>query len=392
MSSRKGPSTQETSQPSVEKTPENVVKPIGRPVSKKTVENPIQKEVRFDVDEKAREYSPAWRRPFDGVRPVAHDPLRPGKPLPIGEYRTSGTGDGVAYKTKAPIESKVTSEELLSKILGTDVNVSLEELLSNAPGLREELKKQISKKRVSPEESEVRQVNRVEITQFEMPFFEEESLPEVKKECYVHSSDLPRVQLLTATDVDDRLQKGAMHMSDPVLQYLDSLSAEERDLRIIVAAESQPLRVLLATVNGLGVVDCLLDQGSQIVSMSEQIAHELGLGYNPNIRVKMQSANGGISSTLGLAKNVPFKFGDIVLYLQVHILANPPYKVLLGRPFNCLTRSATKDWEDGGQTVTLECPNTDLTYCAPTYDRDKFAHVGLVREIDPTEGFQNSRN
>lgn len=392
MSSRKGPSTQEASQPSVEKTPENVVKPKGRPVDEKTVENPIQKEVRFETDKKAMENSPTWRRPFDGVRPVVHDPLKPGKPLPIGEFRTSGGSEGVAYKTKAPIESKVTSEELLSKILGTDVNVSLEELLSNAPGLRDELKKQISKRRVSPEESDIRQVNRVQVTQSEMPFFEEDKILEEKKEFLVRSSDLPRVQLLTATEVDEKLQKGALYMSDPVLQYLDGLSAEERDQRIIVASESQPLRVLLATVNGLGVVDCLLDQGSQIVSMSEQISHELGLGYNPNIRVKMQSANGGITSTLGLAKNVPFKFGDIVLYLQVHILADPPYKVLLGRPFNCLTSSTTKDWEDGGQTVTLECPNTDLTYCAPTYDRDKFAHVGLVREIDPTEGFQNSRN
>lgn len=173
---------------------------------------------------------------------------------------------------------------------------------------------------------------------------------------------------MSAVEGNTELQHGALYLTDPVMQYLDTLTPEERDLRLIVASESQPLRVLLTTVNGLGIVDCLLDQGSQIVSMSEQIAHELGIGYNPNIQVKIQSANGGILTILGLAKNVPFKFGDIVLYLQVHVLAEAPYKILLGRPFNCLTRSMTKDWEDGGQTVTLECLNTELTYCAPTYD------------------------
>ena len=63
----------------------------------------------------------------------------------------------------------------------------------------------------------------------------------------------------------------------------------------------------------------------------------LAVSWDPDIKIQVQSANKTVEETLGLAKNVPFIFGDITVYLQVHIFTDPAYKVLLGRPFNVLT-------------------------------------------------------
>nr|GAT44352.1 predicted protein [Mycena chlorophos] len=71
---------------------------------------------------------------------------------------------------------------------------------------------------------------------------------------------------------------------------------------------------------------------------------------------------------MGLAKNVPFRWGELKLYLQVHVIRDPAYKVLLGRPFDVLTKSRT-DHEAGRQILTLTDPNTGRAWTVPTYDR-----------------------
>ena len=74
---------------------------------------------------------------------------------------------------------------------------------------------------------------------------------------------------------------------------------------------------------------------------------------------------------LGLAKNVPFIFGDITVYLQVHILMDPAYKVLLGRPFDVLIESVIHNHRDGGQTVIVTDPNTRRRHVLPTDERGR---------------------
>jgi hypothetical protein len=92
-------------------------------------------------------------------------------------------------------------------------------------------------------------------------------------------------------------------------------------------------------INGKNTVESIVDPGSSIIAMSEDICHELGLTYNPSIHLPMQSANGGIDETLGLARNVPCELGSITLFMQVHIICDPAYDILLGCPFNVLTES-----------------------------------------------------
>ncbi|ETW76593.1 hypothetical protein HETIRDRAFT_455118 [Heterobasidion irregulare TC 32-1] len=87
--------------------------------------------------------------------------------------------------------------------------------------------------------------------------------------------------------------------------------------------------------------------------MLEGICNKLVLIYDPEIVLNMQSANGEIDQSLGLARNIPFLIGDITLYLQVHIIRNPAYDVLLSRPFDILTESIIKNYLNEDQTITI---------------------------------------
>ncbi|THH15280.1 hypothetical protein EW146_g5174 [Bondarzewia mesenterica] len=101
-----------------------------------------------------------------------------------------------------------------------------------------------------------------------------------------------------------------------------------------------------------------LDPESQIIAMSEEVCNELALIYNSDIVLNMQSANGKIDKSLGLAHNVPFLISDIVLYFQVHVIHELAYDILLGHPFDVLTESIVKNFTNENQTITIHDLNT----------------------------------
>jgi hypothetical protein len=41
-------------------------------------------------------------------------------------------------------------------------------------------------------------------------------------------------------------------------------------------------------------VEGIIDLGSQIIAMSEVVCHDIGLAYDPSIKLNMQSANGEV--------------------------------------------------------------------------------------------------
>ena len=102
---------------------------------------------------------------------------------------------------------------------------------------------------------------------------------------------------------------------------------------------------------------------------------KLNLSWDPTVVIHMQSANRQVEKTLGLARNVPFLFGEIMVYLQVHIIREPAYKVLLGWPFDALTESEVKNSKDGAQLVTITDPNTGNKVTLPTYTRGQTPRI-----------------
>src|SRR6266853_223310 len=204
----------------------------------------------------------------------------------------------------------------------------------------------------------------------------------------IHLNDLNiRATFMCTTEDDGIIPKGSIVLTDPVEQYLQGLDSTETPKEIYVSKESHALKTIYPVINKYGQVESLLDGGSQIVSMDSEVAKKLAIPWDPDITIQMQSANRTVERTLGLARNVPFNFGGITIYLQVHVIKDPAYKVLLGRPFDVLTGSVVVNSTDGGQTVTITDPNSGKRAMLPTFDRGKPPNLLKLQtedEIKPT--------
>jgi hypothetical protein len=272
------------------------------------------------------------------------------------------------FRNRAPLQSDERAKDLIQEALKNPICITTEDLLNVSEPMRQELKKLLIKKRLEKKSvslaaevdpgpavplgtSSQRQVETINVEKLPMATYE-----------------------VLAIDTNG-MPKGSVIVGDPVMQYLNTLAPGEAPKSVIVAGESHALRTLYPLINGAGEVESLLDAGSQIVSMTKSVSIALGVSWDPDITVQMESANKTLSKTLGLAKNVPFLFGTITAYLQVHVVENAAYKVLLGRPFDIITESLVKNAKDGSQSVTLTDPNTGERCVMHTHERGKVPTV-----------------
>ena len=175
------------------------------------------------------------------------------------------------------------------------------------------------------------------------------------------------------------------YVTDPYEDYVRSVGDDNAmPARFRVAPESRQLRIVEPLINGKVKVECILDGGSMIVTMSEVVARQADLNWNPDIVIQVESANQSVDTSLGLAENVPFRIGGIIVYLQVHIIRNAAYDVLLGRPFDCITQLVVQNSRDGQQLITLTDPNDEARrLTVPTQERKG----RLLPREEPVQGF-----
>ena len=157
-------------------------------------------------------------------------------------------------------------------------------------------------------------------------------------------------------------------VQDPVETYLHKRS-DEGNVHVVVAKDSISLRTLDVKVGKIENVKAILDPGCQIIAMSDSICKSLGIPYDPDVRVNMESANGTVNESLGLACNIPITVAGIILFFQIHVIPEPAYDVLLGRPFDVLTESIVRNFQDTSQTITIHDPNTGQAVVVPTQPR-----------------------
>jgi len=55
--------------------------------------------------------------------------------------------------------------------------------------------------------------------------------------------------------------------------------------------------------------------------------------------------------------------------MQVHIIWDPAYDILFGRPFNVLTESVVQNYVNEDQTITIHDPNSGQVATIPTIPR-----------------------
>lgn len=172
---------------------------------------------------------------------------------------------------------------------------------------------------------------------------------------------------------------------DPYESYLRKLQPGQQADSIVVAKESHALRSIHAVIDNKDAIECIIDPGSQVVCMSEEVCLHLGLVYDPSIRIHMQSANKGLDLSLGLAHNVPFQFGDITIYMQVHIIRETAYDVLLGRPFDVNCTSIVQNFANEEQTITIHDPNSKRVATVPTQPRGskRYLNSPLTSRLPP---------
>lgn len=189
------------------------------------------------------------------------------------------------------------------------------------------------------------------------------------------------------TSANHELAEGSIIVGDPVLQYFDSLAPGEqpRDIRLTVAPMSSGLRCLLPTIKGIKV-EAITDGGSQIVSIRREVAELHGLEWDPRIRITMQAANEGIQRSLGICRNVPFQFSNIILYIQVHVLESAPYDILLGRPFDVVAESIVASKRNGDVFITISDPYTGQATTMPTYPR------GYLKDTENADASNQATN
>jgi hypothetical protein len=169
--------------------------------------------------------------------------------------------------------------------------------------------------------------------------------------------------------------------------YINSLAPGERPIPLNVAQESHALQSIIMVVDNREEVEGIIDPGSQIIAMLEAVCHDIGLAYDPSIKLNMQSANSEVDQSLSLARNVPCKINSITLYLQIHIIRSPAYNILLGQPFDVLTESTVKNFPNEDQTITIVDPNTKCSVTIPTLPR-----TPPCRRRNGCQGFHSSRD
>jgi hypothetical protein len=142
--------------------------------------------------------------------------------------------------------------------------------------------------------------------------------------------------------------------------YVDTNTrlANQVHCNLLVAKESHALRAITPKIEGLHEVECILDSRSQIVSISEAVWHTLNCELNLLWNITMQLANGSRDESLGLIKNLKLEIGGMKLFVQAHIIHNPAYNVLLGRPFGVLIASHIKNYCNESQTIMLTDVNS----------------------------------
>ncbi|KAJ3846267.1 hypothetical protein EV368DRAFT_89308 [Lentinula lateritia] len=150
--------------------------------------------------------------------------------------------------------------------------------------------------------------------------------------------------------------------------FTDFRDAKEGD-GFYVAKESHSIRAVNATIGGRPA-HCILDGGCSIVVMSDVACNTFGFAFDPEKRINLQSANGNTDWSLGLAKDVPFRFGDVIAFLQVQVVDSPAYDFILGCPFEILMQASYKNFLSGDQHLTLTDPNTYKSTTIPTVPRE----------------------
>ena len=308
---------------------------------------------------------PEEEHPFRGAKDAVYAPptsRNVGAPIPHVTKKSEP-----AYKTQPAIYKPSIATDVYSRTMDTPITVTQRELLSLSPEVRAQIREATTTRRVAVQNTQE-------------PVDESANFLQVENSDEEDKAEIPAVPTFAIPKSQHRVPpEGAIVIPDPIETYIRSLptGTHPDPDRLVVACENSAVRSVFALVDNNRKKECILDSGCQVVTISKAVSHELAIAYDPTFRISMQSANGELDMSLGLARNVPFKIGPVTFYMQAHVIDSNAYDVLLGRPFDVLTESVIRNFANEDQTITIHDPNTGQHVTVPTLARG--AH-----KADPT--------
>ncbi|KAG6328380.1 hypothetical protein ID866_10708 [Astraeus odoratus] len=103
-------------------------------------------------------------------------------------------------------------------------------------------------------------------------------------------------------------------------------------------------------------IECLLDQGAQIIAIRHDLWEALGIPVWPDLATMLEAVNKSKEETLGIVENAHLKIGGMEFKLQIYVVGDALFDLLLGCPFFSLSSCIMCDQMLGDQSISL----TDL--------------------------------
>ncbi|KAG9227279.1 hypothetical protein CCMSSC00406_0004182 [Pleurotus cornucopiae] len=303
-----------------------------------------KKEVRFEQPKRATRSSTASTTtptpPAATTTPAKRTPSSstpiPPPPPPVNHLKealeTGQIKSNPQYRYQSNAEDPKIASSVIERALDAPVTVTQRELLALAPELRRHIRDLTMTKRVPTSDTKV-----------------------LYQECTTDCGNAEASSFFNSE-------------ADFEQEHALSLLVQERE-QLVSANDMESLRVVTLKLEDTHFVSCILDSGSQIISMRRAIWEALAIPLDLDKGLVMESANLTTNKTLGLARNIKASIGELDFYLQIQVVESAPYDILLGRPFHCLLSAVTQDYPDGRQDISLRDPNSNLRISVPTTER-----------------------
>jgi hypothetical protein len=122
-------------------------------------------------------------------------------------------------------------------------------------------------------------------------------------------------------------------------------------------------------INGVHPELGLLDEGSEIVVIREDIWKKTKAPINKEAPMRMQTANGGSQEMAGCVEMLEIEVEGIKTWAHAYVVPDAPYRLLLGRPWQRLVR-LSKVEDTNGVSISIYDPmNPSRTQTVATTPR-----------------------
>jgi hypothetical protein len=120
---------------------------------------------------------------------------------------------------------------------------------------------------------------------------------------------------------------------------------------------SSSLEEIDVLVNEQATERGIIDTGSQIVAIREDLAREVGAHINTERRIEMEGANGATNWTVGCVEFLSLQVQDVPFKIHAHVVKHAPFRLLLGRPFQRAVLCRIEDLPNGKLEISIGDPS-----------------------------------